>query len=66
MDRMSGTGMEFLLYQYFEKDILKYTGEKFEEFYSKPKWFTRMMIDQITKYEAAQKKLNTPPSGTGI
>ncbi len=56
MDRMSGVGYEYLMHEYLERDILKYTGEKFEEFYSKPRWYTRSMIDMIVKLEAAQKR----------
>jgi hypothetical protein len=59
MDRMSGVGYEYLMHEYLERDILKYTGEKFEEFYSKPRWYTRAMIDMILKLEATQKR-NAP------
>lgn len=54
-DSMSGIGYERLMFEYFELEILKYTGEKFEEFYSKPRWYTRAMVEQIKKYVAAQK-----------
>lgn len=55
MDRLSGVGYERLMFEYFEHDVLKHTGEKFEEFYSKPFWYTRAMIEQIKKVEAAMK-----------
>jgi hypothetical protein len=54
-DSMSGIGYERLMFEYFELEILKHTGEKFEEFYSKPRWYTRAMVEQIRKYVAAQK-----------
>ena len=62
-DSMSGIGYERLMFEYLDLEILKHTGEKFEEFYSKPRWYTRAMVEQIKKYVAAQKP-KTPPEFT--